>query len=111
MAGAAAALFIIIYRDEPVLQAPFTLLQRVMDMDELLARWRFRHALLVQRMVGTGFGTGGSSGHAYLMNTVQAHRIFSDLFALSTYLIPTRSLPALPADVSREMNFQYIVKA
>lgn len=106
-----AALFIIIYRDEPMLQAPYTLLQRVMDVDELLARWRYRHALMVQRMVGVGLGTGGSSGYAYLINTVQSHRIFSDLFALSTYLIPSRSLPALPEEVSREMNFLYTVKA
>jgi len=106
-----AALFITIYRNEPMLQAPYTLLTRVMDVDELLARWRFRHALMVQRMVGMGMGTGGSSGYEYLMNTVQTHRIFTDLFALSSYLIPSHALPALPADISREMDYTYSAKA
>jgi tryptophan 2,3-dioxygenase len=106
-----AALFITIYRNEPVLQAPYTLLMRIMDVDELLARWRLRHALMVQRMVGMSVGTGGSSGYEYLMNTVQTHRIFTDLFALSTYLIPSQALPALPADISREMNYTYSAKA
>lgn len=106
-----AALFIITYRDEPILQAPYNLLMRVMDIDELLARWRLRHALMVQRMVGMGVGTGGSSGYEYLMNTVTSHRIFSDLFALSTYLIPTAALPDLPENISREMDYQYSSKA
>lgn len=106
-----AALFITLYRQAPMLQAPYSLLMRIMDVDELLARWRFRHALMVQRMVGHGMGTGGSSGYEYLMNTVQSHRIFSDLFALSAYLIPSRLLPALPDDVSREMNYTYSAKA
>lgn len=105
-----AALFITIYRSEPVLQLPYELLMRVMDVDELLARWRFRHALMVQRMVGMGMGTGGSSGYEYLMNTVKTHRIFNDLFALSTYLIPAKALPALPASISREMAYTYSAK-
>lgn len=106
-----AALFITIYRNEPVLQAPYSLLKHIMDVDELLARWRFRHALMVQRMVGMGMGTGGSSGYEYLMNTVLKHRIFSDIFALSTYLIPTRLLPALPEEISIKMDYNYSAKA
>jgi tryptophan 2,3-dioxygenase len=106
-----AALFITVYRHEPVLQAPYNLLMRVMDVDELLARWRLRHALMVQRMVGMSAGTGGSSGYEYLMSTVTSHRIFSDLFALSTYIIPAASLPALPTDISNEMCYTYSAKA
>jgi len=102
-----AAMFITIYREEPILQAPYALLTCVMDADELLARWRFRHALMVQRMVGFGAGTGGSSGYEYLMNTVQSHRIFTDLFALSTYRIPSRALPPLPDEIRKEMNYTY----
>ena len=105
-----AALFITIYRDEPVLQAPYALLKCVMDVDALLARWRFRHALMVQRMVGGSSGTGGSSGYEYLMATVQTHRIFTDLFALSAYLIPSRLLPALPKEISKEMCYSYSAK-
>lgn len=106
-----AALFITIYRDLPMLQAPYKLLTSIMDVDALLARWRFRHAMMVQRMVGMGMGSGGSSGFEYLMGTVQSHRIFTDLFALSTYLIPSRMLPELPAEIKREMNYIHSVKA
>ncbi len=102
-----AALFITIYRSEPILQAPYQLLTALVDVDELLARWRFRHALMVQRMIGMSSGTGGSSGYEYLMNTVRSHRIFTDLFALSSYLIPTKSIPALPPEVSHKMNYIY----
>ncbi len=102
-----AALFITIYRGEPVLQAPYAVLKNIMDIDELLARWRFRHALIVQRMVGMSMGSGGSSGYEYLMNTVTSHRIFTDVFALSTYLIPSRLLPKLPAEISGAMDYRY----
>lgn len=106
-----AALFITLYRSQPVLQAPYQLLVALMDVDELLARWRFRHALMVQRMVGMGMGTGGSSGYEYLMNTVRSHRIFNDLFALSSYLIPTQSLPRLPEEIRKTMDYRYTAKA
>ena len=105
-----AALFIMIYRDEPVLQAPYAVLMRVMDLDELIARWRLRHALMVQRMVGMSMGTGGSSGYEYLLKTVDAHRIFTDLAALSAYLIPSRMLPKLPEELCRQMDYQYAVE-
>lgn len=106
-----AALFVTIYRDEPLLQAPYNLLKHIMDVDELLARWRFRHALMVQRMVGMGMGTGGSSGYEYLMRTVSDHRIFNDIFALSTYLIPSRLLPELPENISDKLDYNYAKKA
>lgn len=102
-----AALFITIYRTEPMLQGPAKLLDLVMDVDSLLARWRFRHALMVQRMMGLSAGTGGSSGHSYLMQTLEKHRIFTDLFSLSTYLIPASSRPALPGDLSHKMGYRF----
>lgn len=106
-----AALFISIYRTEPMLQGPATLLSLVMDIDALLSRWRYRHALMVQRMMGLSVGTGGSSGYSYLMQTLEQHRIFKDLFALSTYLIPAAARPTLPDDLSREMGYRYTAKA
>lgn len=106
-----AGLFITIYRHEPALQAPYAVLKSIMDIDELLARWRLRHALMVQRMVGMSVGSGGSSGYEYLMNTVTSHRIFTDVFALSTYLIPTRLLPPLPKEISGKMDYTYTTKA
>ena len=69
-----AALFINLYRDEPALQLPFRLLSLLMDIDETLTPWRYRHALMVQRMIGLKVGTGGSSGHDYLRRTAEQHR-------------------------------------
>jgi tryptophan 2,3-dioxygenase len=40
-----AALFIQVYRDQPVLQQPFRLLTAIVDLDELMTNWRYRHAL------------------------------------------------------------------
>lgn len=102
-----AALFINLYRDEPALQLPFRLLSLLMDIDENLTAWRYRHALLVQRMIGLKVGTGGSSGHDYLRQTADRHRVFKDLFALSTFLIPRSRLPALPAKLRRAMGYRY----
>lgn len=102
-----AALFITVYRDEPILQIPSRLLSHIMDVDELLAQWRYRHALMVQRMMGMAIGTGGSSGYGYLIETLEKHRIFTDVFALSTYLIPTRLRPDLPGDLRDKMTYRH----
>jgi tryptophan 2,3-dioxygenase len=102
-----AALFIVLYRDEPILQLPFRLLSKLMDVDETMTAWRHRHALMVQRMIGVRIGTGGSAGHEYLRKTTEEHRVFADLFALSSFLIPRSALPPLPDDVRRQMDFAY----
>ena len=88
-----AALLIHLYRDQPILHLPFRFLTLLVDVDELLATWRYRHALMVHRMIGTKIGTGGSSGHHYLMSTVERNKVFADLFNLSTFLIPRSALP------------------
>jgi tryptophan 2,3-dioxygenase len=102
-----AALLITVYRQEPILQMPARLLSLIMDVDELLSLWRYRHALMVQRMMGMAIGTGGSSGHGYLMSTLDKHRIFTDLYGLATYLIPSALLPPLPESLRSEMAFRY----
>jgi tryptophan 2,3-dioxygenase len=102
-----AALLITLYRDEPALNQAFRLLQALMDVDEAMTLWRYRHALMVSRMLGVKVGTGGSSGHDYLRATAERHGIFTDLFRLSTYLIPRSALPPLPAPVARGMGFVY----
>jgi tryptophan 2,3-dioxygenase len=102
-----AALFINVYREMPAVQQPFRLLSLLMDIDETLTFWRYRHALMVERMIGRKIGTGGSSGHAYLRSTAERHRIFADLFQLSTFLIPRSSLPELPANVRQRLGFVY----
>jgi tryptophan 2,3-dioxygenase len=102
-----AALFITLYRDKPAVQAAFRLLTALMDIDETITLWRYRHALMVERMIGLKIGTGGSSGQAYLRMTAERHRIFSDLFRLSTFLIPRSAVPELPAPIQQQMSFVY----
>lgn len=102
-----AALFITLYRDEPVLQLPFRLLSLLMDIDETMTAWRYRHALMAQRMIGMKLGTGGSSGHDYLAEAARRYRVFGDLFALSTFLIPRSALPPLPEPLRKAMGYRY----
>ncbi|RPI19602.1 MAG: tryptophan 2,3-dioxygenase [Ignavibacteriae bacterium] len=105
-----AALFINLYRDEPILHLPFRFLNALAEMDEMFATWRYRHVLMVHRMIGAKVGTGGSSGHSYLMTTIEKHRVFTDLFNLSTYLIPRSSLPELPEELTKQLGFYYSQK-
>jgi tryptophan 2,3-dioxygenase len=107
LAAVQAALFIAVYRDEPVLQLPFRLLTALMDIEETLTLWRYRHALMVRRMIGVKVGTGGSSGYDYLKQTADRHQIFGDLFQLSNYLIPRSLVPPLPPAVKARMGFVY----
>lgn len=100
-----AALFINVYRDMPVLHLPFKLLTLTMDIDELLTTWRYKHALMVHRMIGNKIGTGGSSGFDYLRMTVEKHKIFTDLFDLSTLFIPRSQIPKLPDDLVKKLDF------
>jgi tryptophan 2,3-dioxygenase len=102
-----AALLINLYRDEPILHLPFRLLTTLMDIDEGFTNWRYRHALMVLRMIGRKMGTGGTSGIDYLRETAERHKVFTDLFNLSTFFIPRSALPALPPEVRRKMSFQW----
>ena len=99
------ALFIMLYREEPILSWPYKLLASLIHIDEHLTVWRYRHALMAQRMLGGKMGTGGSSGHNYLKITAEKNRIFAELFSLSSYLIPKNALPLLPVELKKEMGF------
>ncbi len=99
------ALFIFLYRDEPMLAMPYQMITALMDIDENFTTWRYRHALLAQRMIGTKIGTGGSSGHQYLKKAADNNRIFLDFFNLSTFLIPRSRLPKIPTDIKKQLNF------
>ena len=102
-----AALFIHLYRDQPILHLPYRFLTALVEMDGWFTAWRNRHALMVMKMLGTKIGTGGSSGYGYLKVTAEKHKVFRDLANLSTFLIPRSALPALPDDVRRSLGFSY----
>jgi len=44
----------------------WALAEALLEHDELAAAWRARHVVMVERMIGTKTGTGGSSGARYL---------------------------------------------
>ena len=102
-----AALFINLYREEPILHLPFRLLTLLVDMDELLQQWRAQHAIMVHRMIGIRVGTGGSLGYAYLRATLDKTKLFADLFNLSTFLLPRSSLPSLPQNLKQRLGFVF----
>ncbi len=102
-----AALLIQMYRFEPVFQLPFRLITRLIDIDETLTEWRYKHALMAKRMLGTKVGTGGSSGAEYLKKSTEQHKIFSDFFQLTTFFIPRSELPTLPKSLTEKMQFKY----
>lgn len=102
-----AALFISLYRDLPALHQPYDLLELLMDVDEGFTTWRYRHALMTQRMIGRRVGTGGSAGAAYLTKNAEKSRSFGDLFALPTFLIPREKRPPLPLEISDAMRFRF----
>lgn len=100
-----AALMINLYNEEPLLQFPYRFLICLIDIDELLTTWRYRHSQMVMRMLGRKVGTGGSSGHEYLHATAVKHHIFTDLHNVSTLLIPRSELPELPPELQKELGF------
>ncbi len=102
-----AALFISLYRDQTALHQPFRLLELLMDIDQGFTTWRYRHALMTQRMVGRRVGTGGSAGAAYLTRNAEKSRAFPDLFSLPTFLIPRAKLPPLPTELAEAMRFRF----
>jgi len=69
-----------IYRSSPLLAQ---LCERLVDLDEGVQEWRYRHLKMVQRTIGTKPGTGGSSGAEYLQGTL-LRPVFPDLWAIRT---------------------------
>jgi len=57
------------------------LCERLVDIDEGLQEWRYRHVKMVERTIGAKIGTGGSSGVGYLSSTL-FNPIFPDLWAI-----------------------------
>jgi tryptophan 2,3-dioxygenase len=100
-----AALFIMLYRDEPLFRLPFALLNTLIEIDEQLGNFRYRHLQMVRRMIGTRIGTGGSSGEQYLQGAVNKNYIYRELAGVITYLIERRNLPQLPKRLHQALRF------
>lgn len=100
-----SALFIMLYRDFPVFQTSYQILDSLIEIDHLMATWRHKHLVMVRRMIGMRVGTGNTSGAGYLEGTLNRHYIFRDLASLSTYLIERRKLPKLPMELIRHLSY------
>jgi len=59
--------------------------ERLVDLDEGLQEWRYRHVKMVERTIGAKLGSGGSSGAAYLRDTL-FKPLFPDLWAIRAQL-------------------------
>ena len=55
--------------------------EALVDFDEGLQEWRYRHVKMVERTIGAKMGSGGSSGVGYLSSTL-SKPIFADLWAI-----------------------------
>jgi tryptophan 2,3-dioxygenase len=99
------AVFIMLYRDEPILQQAFRFLGALLDLDEGLAQWRYRHVNMVNRMIGLRVGTGGSTGKNYLRGALDSHYIFQEIADLSSFLIDRQRLPQLPKMLKESLSF------
>jgi tryptophan 2,3-dioxygenase len=49
---------------------PAQVAEHLVDLDEGLQEWRYRHVKMVERTIGMKTGTGGSAGAAYLRSTL-----------------------------------------
>lgn len=100
-----AALFIMLYRGYPMLQLAFQLLTQLLEIDEQLSTWRYRHMHMVHRTIGTRIGTGGSSGRDYLKATLDKHYIFKEIAQLTSFLIERGRLPVLSKEMEKRLGF------
>ncbi len=100
-----AALFITIYRNLPIFHLPFELLNTLSEIDELLSNWRYRHFMMVRRMIGIRVGTGGTSGVGYLEGTLSQHYAFREITEVATFLIQRSKCPALPNALKEKVSF------
>lgn len=71
-----------VYRDN---HFPAQLCERLVDLDEGLQEWRYRHVKMVERTIGVKPGTGGSAGVAYLRSTL-FQPLFPDLWEIRARL-------------------------
>jgi tryptophan 2,3-dioxygenase len=100
-----SALFIMLYRGYPLLQLPFQVLNQLLEIDEQLSTWRYRHMSMVHRIIGTRIGTGGSTGKDYLRSALDSHHLFKEVAGLTSFLIERSRLPGLKPEIERKLGF------
>ncbi len=72
-----------VYEDADAYADLLALAEVLVEIDECLTLWRAHHVQMVERMIGSRRGTGGSEGVAYLQSTLPK-RAFPDLWRVRT---------------------------
>jgi tryptophan 2,3-dioxygenase len=74
-----------VYRNVEKYWDLYELAEELVDIEDSLQQWRFRHMKTVERIIGFKVGTGGSSGVNYLKKVLD-HRFFPELWDVRTEL-------------------------
>jgi tryptophan 2,3-dioxygenase len=76
-----------LYQNPDAHYSLYLLAESLVDFDEMFSLWRLHHVEMVERMIGSKPGTGGSEGVAYLRRTL-GRKFFPELWELRSYLSP-----------------------
>ena len=79
------AAWLAIYQDTDNNWDLYELAEKLVDLEDSFQRWRFRHLITVQRIIGHKRGTGGTSGVDYLAKALE-YRFFPELWDVRTTL-------------------------
>ena len=77
--------FLNIYQQPDSCYEYYMALENLLEIDENLINWRYRHVLMVERMIGNRMGTGGSPGAKYLATTL-SKKIFPEIWSVRNRL-------------------------
>lgn len=91
----AAILFVDSNRSLPLLSWPGQVIDAIIECEQSMLVFRQRHARMVERVIGRRVGTGGSDGVAYLDSTALRYRVFPEVWAARTLLLPPGLCPAV----------------
>jgi tryptophan 2,3-dioxygenase len=88
-----AILFVDSNRTLPLLSWPGQVIDGLIACEQAMLVFRQRHARMVERVIGRRVGTGGSDGVAYLDQTALRYRVFPEIWAARTLLLPQELCP------------------
>ncbi len=89
----AAILFVDSNRSLPLLSWPGQVIDALIECEQSMLIFRQRHARMVERVIGRRIGTGGTDGVAYLDGTALRYRVFPEIWAARTLLLPPELCP------------------
>ena len=70
----------------------YTILESLLDLDQKLCLWRYRHVSMVERIIGITRGTGGTHGVEYLSRTL-SKRAFPEIWEARQHIITSLGAP------------------